>query len=148
MPVPLQAVAPVAASVAAPAAAQVVTQAPITVTAATTPDAHDVVIKTINEQFVQETAAQESAAQAVIASDITAATTPINTLVVTPLDRDALHSVVSAVGLTWVESNSESVVTAHAAVHTAPSAPRYGREPKAAPAAANVELKQVETQSS
>jgi len=148
MPVPLQAVAPVAAPVGAPAAAQVVTQAPITVTAATTPDAHDVVIKTINEQFVQETAAQESAAQAVIASEITAATTPINTLVVTPLDRDALHSVVSAVGLTWVESNSESVVTAHAAVHTAPSAPRYGREPKAAPAAANVELKQVETQSS
>jgi ribonuclease E len=94
---------------------------------------HDVVIQTIQEQFAQDAAAP---------------TQPLTVVTAKPIDREALHSVVNSVGLKWVESNPDNVVTAQAAAQMAPTAPRYGREPKAAPAVATIELKQVETQSS
>jgi hypothetical protein len=70
----------------------------------------------------------------------------VERLAIQSLDRDALHSVVTAVGLKWVESNPESITRALAAAQTAQSAPRYGREPKARAVVSTVELKQVETQ--
>jgi len=140
--IPTQVPAPLVTQVPAPvinqeslhtqATAQVSVSASAIPTLSTDAIDHDVVMQTINEQFAQEVATQP---------------------VVTPLpskliDREALHSVVSAVGLKWVESNPDSIVTAQAAAQTAPSAPRYGREPKAATAAVTIELKQVETQAS
>jgi ribonuclease E len=94
---------------------------------------HDVVIQTIQDQFAQDAAVSTQSLVAVQAK---------------PLDREALHLVVNSVGLKWVESNPDSVVTAQAAAQLAPTTQRYGREPKAAPTAATVELKQVETLSS
>ena len=107
--------------------------APPTPAPASAPIDQDVVIQTIQDQFARDAAVSTQSLVAVQAKS---------------LDREALHSVVNSVGLKWVESNPDSVVTAQAAAQLAPTAPRYGREPKAAPAAATVELKQVETQSS
>lgn len=101
---------------------------------------HDVVMQTVNEQFAQDATASADVKTALTTSS------GVEHLPTQSLDRDALHSVVSAVGLKWVESNPDSIITAHAAVQTAQSAPRYGREPKAKVAVSTVELKQVETQ--
>ncbi len=101
---------------------------------------HDVVMQTISEQFAQDAIAAVST----MAPHTTAS--GAERLATKSLDRDALHSVVSAVGLQWVESNPDSVTTAHAAAQTAQSAPRYGREPKVVAAVSTAELKQVETQ--
>lgn len=101
---------------------------------------HDVVIQTVNEQFANDAVATASAATQHTTSS------GAERLATKSLDRDALHSVVSAVGLKWVESNPDSITTAHAAAQTAQSAPRYGREPKTTAAVSTVELKQVETQ--
>ncbi len=113
---------------------------PTTSTATLATIDHDVVMQTVNEQFAPDAAAT-AAVQTALKSSPGVERSPIQSL-----DRDALHSVVSAVGLKWVESNPDSIITAHTAAQTAQSAPRYGREPKAATAVSTVELKQVETQ--
>ena len=117
-------------------------QPPVPTTSTATPATidHNVVMQTVNEQFAQDAAAS-AAVQAALKTSSGLERLPIQSL-----DRDALHSIVSAVGLKWVESNPDSITTAHAAAQTAQSAPRYGREPKAAAAVSTVELKQVETQ--
>lgn len=103
---------------------------------------HDTVMQTVSEQFAQAARDEQPISQSVVQTTdpivIKHEPTPM-------LDRQALHQLVSAVGLQWVESDPDRIVAAHAANQLAPASRPLGREPKPVHIVAHIELVQVET---
>jgi ribonuclease E len=73
-----------------------------------------------------------------------AAPAPAAQIVIAPVqDKAALHAIVQAAGLQWVESSPERVAQALASQQTTPV--KLGRDPKPAEIVSSVPLMQIET---
>jgi ribonuclease E len=141
-------VAPTVAAVVAPVAAPAAIAEAITVTPIAAPPVAVAPVAVAPVAVVPVAAAPlAAAAPAPVASvSVTpaAAPAPAAQIVIAPVqDKAALHAIVQAAGLQWVESSPERVAQALASQQTTPV--KLGRDPKPAEIVSSVPLMQIET---